>query len=124
MGAEILMVLGLTVGLIIAIFRLSPIIGIIFLIMLLIGIVVFSHYIRKEELTELKGVIAHNLSISQEEMLFDVERMKKSFLGWKKLYVFTSKGEFEVNIHRDNGEWVGIDLISISNVNYMKELNY
>ncbi|MED0951544.1 hypothetical protein P4T70_26150 [Bacillus mobilis] len=124
MGAEILMVLGLTVGLIIAVFRLSPIIGIIFLIMLLIGIVVFSHYIRKEELTELKGVIAHNLSISQEEMLFDVERMKKSFLGWKKLYVFTSKGEFEVNIHRDNGEWVGIDLISISNVNYMKELNY
>ncbi|MEC3269857.1 hypothetical protein [Bacillus thuringiensis] len=124
MGAEILMVLGLTVGLIVAIFRLSPIVGIVFLIMLLIGIVVFSHYIRKEELTELKGVIAHNLSISQEEMLFDVERMKKSFLGWKKLYVFTSKGEFEVNIHRDNGEWVGIDLISISNVNYTKELNY
>ncbi|WP_283747881.1 hypothetical protein [Bacillus thuringiensis] len=124
MVAEILMVLGLTVGLIIAIFRLSSIIGLIFLIMLLIGIFVFSHYIRKEELTELKGVIAHNLSISQEEILFDVERMKKSFLGWKKIYVFTSKGEFEVNIHRDNGEWVGIDLISISNVNYMKELNY
>ncbi|MEI5554485.1 hypothetical protein V7S50_10880 [Bacillus sp. CCNWLW194] len=118
------MVFGLIVGLIIAIFRLSPIIGIIFLIMLLIGIVVFSHYIRKEELTELKEVIAHNLSISQKEILFDVERTKKSFLGWKKLYVFTSKGEFEVNIHRDNGEWVGIDLISISNVDYMKELNY
>ncbi|MDX5808434.1 MULTISPECIES: hypothetical protein [Bacillus] len=124
MIAEILMVFGLIVGLIIAIFRLSPIIGIIFLIMLLIGIVVFSHYIRKEELTELKEVIAHNLSISQKEILFDVERTKKSFLGWKKLYVFTSKGEFEVNIHRDNGEWVGIDLISISNVDYMKELNY
>ncbi|MES5837834.1 hypothetical protein [Bacillus cereus group sp. MG11] len=124
MIAEILMVFGLIVGLIIAIFRLSPLIGIIFLIMLLIGIVVFSHYIRKEELTELKEVIAHNLSISQKEILFDVERTKKSFLGWKKLYVFTSKGEFEVNIHRDNGEWVGIDLISISNVDYMKELNY
>ncbi|AFV21685.1 MULTISPECIES: hypothetical protein [Bacillus] len=124
MIAEILMVFGLIVGLIIAISRLSPIIGIIFLIMLLIGIVVFSHYIRKEELTELKEVIAHNLSISQKEILFDVERTRKSFLGWRKLYVFTSKGEFEVNIHRDNGEWVGIDLISISNVDYMKELNY
>lgn len=55
--------------------------------MLLIGIVVFSHYIRKEELTELKEVIAHNLSISQKEILFDVERTRKSFLGWRKLYV-------------------------------------
>ncbi|WP_242249066.1 hypothetical protein [Bacillus cereus group sp. BfR-BA-01328] len=124
MIAEILMVFGLTVGLIVFAFSLSPILGFFFLIMLLIGIVVFSYYIRKEEFTELKEVIAHNLSISQGEILFDVERTKKSFLGWKKLYVFTSKGEFEVKIHRDNGEWVGIDLTPISNVDYMKELNY
>lgn len=49
---------------------------------------------------------------------------QKIFLRMEKTICFTSKGEFEVNIHRDNGEWVGIDLISISNVDYMKELNY
>ncbi|WP_242297575.1 hypothetical protein [Bacillus cereus group sp. BfR-BA-01382] len=121
---QVLLLLAITYALITVLFIISPVAGIIFLIMIPIAGIVFIHKCRKDEFEELKGLIAHNLSISQEEMLFDVERMKKSFLGWEKLYVFTSKGEFEVNIHRDDGEWVGIDLISISHVDYMKELNY
>lgn len=102
----------------------SPVAGIIFFIMMPIAGFIFIHENRKDEFKELKGVIAHNLSISQEEILFDVERMQKSLLGWEKLYIFTSMGEFEVNVHRDNGGWIGIDLTPISNVDYMKELNY
>lgn len=121
---EVLILFAMTFGLITALFITSPIVGIIFLIMIPIVGVISLHKCRKEELKELKGVIATNLSISQEEILFDVGRLKKSLCGWKKLYVFTSKGEFEIKVHRDEGEWSGIDLIPISNVNYMKELNY
>lgn len=124
MDAEYILVFGLMVGLTFAIFRASPIVGIIFLIVMLIVLCLCIYAFRKKELKELKGVIATNLSISQEEILFDVGRLKKSLWGWKKLYVFTSKGEFEVKVHRNEGEWSGVELIPISNVDYMKELNY
>ncbi|MCU5282542.1 hypothetical protein OCA22_29785 [Bacillus cereus] len=121
---QVLILLAIAYALITFLFTISPMAGIIFLITMPIIVGMLMHKCRKEELKELKGVVATNLSISQEEILFDVGRLKKSLFGWEKLHVFTSRGEFEIKVHRDDGEWSGIELIPISNVDYMKELNY
>ncbi|MDX5808432.1 MULTISPECIES: hypothetical protein [unclassified Bacillus cereus group] len=75
------------------------------------------------EVSDVKESISNRLDISTGEILFDLNKKNATYLRPGNYSVFTSKGEFilELGIEYNNFYW--IELSQVSDVNFIDELN-
>ncbi|MEI3891814.1 MULTISPECIES: hypothetical protein [unclassified Bacillus (in: firmicutes)] len=75
------------------------------------------------EVSDVKESISNRLDISTSEIFFDLNKMNATYLRPGNYRIFTSKGEFilELGIEYNNFYW--IELSQVSDVNFIDELN-
>lgn len=74
-------------------------------------------------INDLKESISNRLKISLNDILFDFNKKNTPYLKPGNYTVFTPKGEFLLELHSKPHNFYSIELIQISDVNFIDELN-
>lgn len=75
------------------------------------------------KVSNVKESISNRLDISADEILFDFNKKNLNHLRFGNYRIFTPKGEFLLELHSKPHNFYSIELIQISDVNFIDELN-
>ncbi|WP_242297573.1 hypothetical protein [Bacillus cereus group sp. BfR-BA-01382] len=97
-------------------------------IVVLLGIILLFllWYLSKDsyvKVSDVKKSISTRLDISTSEIFFDLNKKNATYLRPGNYRVFTSKGEFILELGIEYNNFYSIELSQVSDVNFIDELN-
>lgn len=75
------------------------------------------------QVSDVKESISNRLDISMGEIFFDLNKKNATYLRPGNYRVFTSKGEFILELGIEYNNFYSIELSQVSDVNFIDELN-